>query len=74
MRSYLESWLSRACCFGFLKGSSKSVQVLLNGIEAVMVLTFDISEIANAVLALRILAILGSLVGFGILAWKHPQI
>ena len=28
----------RVCCFGCLKGVSKSVQVLCNGIEAVMVL------------------------------------
>ena len=29
----------RACCFGCFKGASTSVEVLLNGIEAVMVLT-----------------------------------
>ena len=30
---------SVVCCFGRLKGGSKSVQLLLNGMEAVMVLT-----------------------------------
>ena len=30
---------NRVCCFGCLKGRSKSVQVVLNGIEAVLILT-----------------------------------
>ena len=38
------------CYFGCLKGLSKSVQVVLNGIEAVMVLTFDSAETASSVL------------------------
>ena len=40
----------RACCFGCLKGASKLVQVLLSGIEAVMVLTEN-SEIASPEMA-----------------------
>ena len=42
---------SRICYFGCLKGRSKSVQVLSNGIGAVVVLTLivllDISETAS---------------------------
>ena len=34
--------VSGACCFGCFKGISKSVQVLLNGAEAVMELTLRI--------------------------------
>ena len=40
---------SSSCNFGCSKGGSKSAQVLLNGIGAVMVLTFDKSEIATPV-------------------------
>ena len=34
--------LNRPCCFGCFKGISKSFQVLLSGIETVMVLTLTI--------------------------------
>ena len=47
--------LDRACCFGCLKEVSKSVQVLLNGMEAVSSGTeFNNSEIASPVRALRL--------------------
>ena len=48
--------LFRACYFGCLQGCLKSVQVLFNGIEAVMVRTlFDSSEIASPELELWLL-------------------
>ena len=34
----------RACCCGYVEGISKSLQVLFNGIEAVMVVTLVILE------------------------------
>ena len=37
----------RVCYLGCLKQGFKSVQVLFNGIEAVMMLTFDNSDIAD---------------------------
>ena len=39
--------LYRACYLGSLSGVSKSVLVRLNGIEAVMVLDFENSEMAS---------------------------
>ena len=33
-----------ACCFGCVKGFRRSVQVLLNGIEAIMVLTLIVLQ------------------------------
>ena len=36
-----------ACCFGLFKASSKSVQVLFNGIEAVMVLTLIMTRLCS---------------------------
>ena len=41
-RRRMDRMLGRACCFGCLKAASKSVQRLLNGIEAAVVLTLEI--------------------------------
>ena len=41
----IEARFSRVCHFGCLKGVSRSVQVLLYGIEAVMVLTLMIRNL-----------------------------
>ena len=57
----------RVCCFGFLKGVSKSGQVLFSGTEAVLEPDVDISEIASHVLPAQVPA--ASLEAWGLEVW-----